>query len=174
MTGASKKVVFESAWVRVVGKPMAPGPEGTADDYFVVELPDWAMVCPRIADGRFVLVEQYRPPVERTVLEFPAGRIEAGETADLSIRRELIEETGHRATRLVPLGSYFTDTGRLNNRTHLFYGDAEAVADWTPEPGVVPVLLGAAEIDRLIAEHRIVTLHHIGMWLLAKAAGLTA
>jgi ADP-ribose pyrophosphatase len=174
MSGPSAKVVYENAWLRVVSKPMSAGSDASSDDYFVVEVPDWAMICPRVADGRFILVEQYRPPVERTVLEFPAGRIDPGETVDDSIRRELVEETGHRATRVVSLGTYFTDTGRLNNRAHLFYGDAETVPGWTPEHGVVPVLLAPAEIDQRIADGRIVTLHHIGMWLLVKAAGLAA
>lgn len=165
-------VVFENAWLRVVSKPVALSPDAGLEDYFVVEARDWAAICPRTVDGRFVLVEQYRPAVERQVLEFPAGTIDPGESPAAAIRRELIEEAGHSVTRLVPLGSYFTDTGRLNNRAHLFYGDVAAVADWTPEPGLVAARFTAAEIDRLVADGRIATLHHVGLWLLVKAAGL--
>jgi ADP-ribose pyrophosphatase len=172
LSAVSRKVVFDNAWLRLVSKPMGPGPDAPAGDYFVVETADWAAICPRTVDGRFVLVEQYRPAVERVLLEFPAGRIDPGETPAAAIQRELIEETGHRASRLVPLGCYFTDTGRLDNRFHLFFGDAEPVPDWTPEPGVVAASFSGAEIDRLIAEGRIATFHHIGFWLLVKAAGL--
>jgi len=173
MSDLPRRLVLDNPWLRVVSKRVAPHPGAPPEDYFVVEVTDWAMICPRTADGRFVLVEQYRPAVERSVLEFPAGRLDPGEAPADTIRRELVEETGHRVTRLMPLGSYFTDTGRLNNRAHAFYGDVEAVDDWMPEPGVVPVLLTALEIDRLIGEGRIVSLHHVGLWLLAKTTGLT-
>lgn len=45
-----------------------------------------------------VLVEQYRPPVEKYTLEFPAGIIDKGETADKTALRELLEETGYVGT----------------------------------------------------------------------------
>src|SRR5271169_5955803 len=91
-------VVFESAWMRVVSKRVALQPDAAPEDYFVVEAGDWAAICPRTADGRFVLVEQYRPAVERRVLEFPAGTIDPGESPAAAIRRELIEEAGHSVT----------------------------------------------------------------------------
>jgi ADP-ribose pyrophosphatase len=174
MSSAVDRIVFGNAWLRVLGRPAIGGHEADREDYFVVEVPDFALICPRTADARFLLVEQYRPAVERTVLEFPAGRIDPGESPSESIGRELVEETGHRPTRLVPLGGYFADTGRLSSRAHLFYGDVEPVADWTPEPGLIAAPFSAAEIDRLIADGRIAALHHVGLWLLVKAAGLAA
>lgn len=167
-----RTVVVDSPWMRLVSKRVALQPDAAPEDYFAVEVGDWAAICPRTADGRFVLVEQYRPAVERQVLEFPAGTIDPGEEPASSIERELLEETGHRASRLVPLGTYFTDTGRLSNRAHLFYGDVAPVADWTPEPGLVATSFTAQEIDRLVTERQFSSLHHVGLWLLVKAAGL--
>jgi ADP-ribose pyrophosphatase len=126
------------------------------------------VICPRAPDGRFILVDQYRPAVERRLLEFPAGRIDPGETAASSIARELIEEAGHRIVKLVALGSYFGDTGRLSNRAHLFYADVEPVEGWVPEPGVVASGFAAEEIDRMVADGRLAALHHVALWLLAR------
>jgi ADP-ribose pyrophosphatase len=154
--------------MRVVSKRVALQPGAGPEDYFVVEVGDWALVCPRTADGRFVMVEQYRPAVGRSMLEFPSGRIDPGETATQSIRRELLEETGHRAVRLVSLGSYFADTGRLSNRGHLFFADVEPISAWTPEPGLDARTVPADEIDRMAATGRI-GLHQVGLWLLVKA-----
>ncbi len=46
--------------------------------------------------GRFILVQQYRPPADATVLEFPAGLIDKDETPEQAALRELKEETGYR------------------------------------------------------------------------------
>ncbi|MCC5808357.1 MAG: NUDIX hydrolase, partial [Opitutales bacterium] len=43
---------------------------------------------------RLLLIRQFRPPVGREVLEFPAGLLDAGETAEAAALRELQEETG--------------------------------------------------------------------------------
>lgn len=48
--------------------------------------------------GRYILVEQYRPPVDAPVLEFPAGLIDHGESAQQTAVRELLEETGYIGT----------------------------------------------------------------------------
>jgi hypothetical protein len=51
--------------MRLVSKRFALQPDAASEDYFVVDAGDWATICPRTADGRFVLVEQYRPAIER-------------------------------------------------------------------------------------------------------------
>ena len=50
--------------------------------------------------GDYVLVEQYRPPVNASVLEFPAGLVDAAESPETTAVRELLEETGYRGTLL--------------------------------------------------------------------------
>ena len=157
--------------MRLVGKRVALAPGAAPEDYFVVESDDWAMICPRTADGRFIMVEQYRPALDARLVEFPAGRIDPGETAAASVRRELIEETGHRVVRLTTLGGFFADTGRLNNRAHLFFAEVAPVRDWTPEPGVDAAAYTADEIDRMVAGRRL-GLHHVALWQFVTAAGL--
>lgn len=51
-------------------------------------------------DTCYIMVEQYRHGCEQMSLEFPAGRIDAGETAEQAARRELREETGYEAKNL--------------------------------------------------------------------------
>lgn len=66
-----------------------------------------AVLIPVTADGEIVLVEQYRPPVQRRVIELPAGLIgdqgDPDEPVEDGAQRELIEETGYRAGRLTRL-----------------------------------------------------------------------
>jgi ADP-ribose pyrophosphatase len=54
-------------------------------------------VVPILDDGRVVLVRQFRYPIGRTILEFPAGKLDAGESTLACARRELREETGFQA-----------------------------------------------------------------------------
>jgi ADP-ribose pyrophosphatase len=56
-----------------------------------------AMIVPLLDDGRLVLERQYRYPVGQVMIEFPAGKLEAGEASLTCAVRELEEETGYRA-----------------------------------------------------------------------------
>ena len=70
--------------------------------------PGAAVMIPLFPDGRILVERQYRYPVGMTMTEMPAGKIDPGETALQTAKRELIEETGYRAhewaflTRLRP------------------------------------------------------------------------
>lgn len=59
--------------------------------------PGAVMAVPMLDDGRLVLERQYRHPVGRVMIEFPAGKLEAGEDPLLCAQRELLEETGYTA-----------------------------------------------------------------------------
>jgi len=85
------------------------------------------VVClfPLTADYRVILVEQYRPPVNAPVIEFPAGLagdIEGQEDEPLesAALRELIEETGYRAERVIPLGPTVSSAGLTDETVHFF------------------------------------------------------
>ncbi len=60
--------------------------------------PGAVMVVPLLDDGRLVMERQWRHPVSRVMLEFPAGKLDAGEAPLTCGIRELAEETGYRAT----------------------------------------------------------------------------
>ena len=56
-------------------------------------------------DGRVVLERQYRHPVGRVMIEFPAGKLNAGEDSQVCAQRELLEETGYTAREWVRAGT---------------------------------------------------------------------
>lgn len=56
-----------------------------------------AAIVPFTLDGEVILIRQYRPPVNRYVIEFPAGLNDRNETLEETARRELLEETGYES-----------------------------------------------------------------------------
>lgn len=73
-----------------------------------------AAVIVAIDDGHAILVEQYRVPIRSRCVELPAGLVgdeEAGEEVAVAAMRELEEETGYRAERMVELGRFFSSSG---------------------------------------------------------------
>ncbi len=92
----------------------------TVDPYFVVELPLSAAAMAITEDNKVILVEQYRHPIGEKLLELPGGFIDENESADIAIRRELMEETGYEFENVTHLGITAANPGVLNNFTHLF------------------------------------------------------
>jgi ADP-ribose pyrophosphatase len=72
-------------------------PDGDLASREYVVHPGAVVVVPILDDGRLVLERQYRYPLSRVLLEFPAGKIDPGEPAGRCAERELAEETGYRA-----------------------------------------------------------------------------
>ena len=73
-------------------------PDGSAATREYIQHPGAVAVIPVLDDGRLVLVRQYRYPVAKVLLEFPAGKLEFGEATLVCAQRELAEETGYSAT----------------------------------------------------------------------------
>ena len=76
---------------------------GPAQREYIVH-PGAVMVVPLLADGRLVVERQWRYPLARVMLEFPAGKLERGEPPLDCAIRELIEETGYRAAEWARAG----------------------------------------------------------------------
>jgi len=76
---------------------------GRAEREYIVH-PGAVMVVPILPDGRLLLERQWRYPMARAMLEFPAGKLEAGEPVLDCAIRELAEETGYRAAEWARAG----------------------------------------------------------------------
>jgi ADP-ribose pyrophosphatase len=77
-------------------------------------------VLAREADGRVLMVRQYRAALDRRILELPAGWCEPGEPPEAAAVRELEEETGYRPRRVERLLSAWPAPGYSSEVLHLF------------------------------------------------------
>jgi 8-oxo-dGTP pyrophosphatase MutT (NUDIX family) len=78
-------------------------PNGRQHEVEIVRHAPSVVLVPIDADGRIVLITQYRAPLDREIWECPAGRVDPGETAERAARRECEEEIGrvpHRLERI--------------------------------------------------------------------------
>lgn len=95
-------------------------PEGEETLLDVVEHPGAVTMIPVDDEGQLWFVRQYRHPAGTTLLEFPAGTLEAGEPPQECARRECREEIGMEPSELDLLGSYYLAPGYSSEQNHLF------------------------------------------------------
>lgn len=103
-----------------------PGCASVEETNFIMERGDSAAALVHdIERDVLILVRQFRVAVhsrgEPPLIELPAGAIEAGETPEACIRREIREETGYEAEALDIIATCFMSPGGTTERLHLFY-----------------------------------------------------
>ncbi len=119
----------------------------------IVEHDDCVAIVAIDADDNVLLVRQFRKPVEKELLEIPAGGIDPGEEPAAAVSRELREETGYRPNSIKRIGGFYATPGYGTEYLHLYLA-TELVpdrlqADDTESIELVPVPTG--QIADLIA-----------------------
>lgn len=119
--------VFEGRIFDVVSESVHL-PSGLRQDLTIVDHSGAVAIAALDADGRLLLVRQYRHAAGEWLVEVPAGRVEVGEERAAAARRELEEETGYRAGRWELLREFFAAPGFCSELMTLYLArDLEAV-----------------------------------------------
>jgi len=95
-------------------------PDGSTSTREIVAHAGAVAILPVGKDGSVWLVRQYRKPVEKVLLEIPAGTMEPGENPQDCAVRELEEETGLSAAVWEPILSYYSAPGFCDEQLHLY------------------------------------------------------
>ena len=115
----SSQLIFEGRAVKLrVDTVEMPGGRKTTRE--IVEHGECVAVVAVDAEGNVVLVSQFRKPVEKELLEIPAGGIEPGEDPVAAVRRELREEIGYLPGKVDRLGGFYSAPGFCTEYLYLY------------------------------------------------------
>ena len=116
------RLAFEGTLLRVYADKVrsADGHIGTRE---YIRHPGAVAIVPLLSDGRVVLERQFRYPLKRTVIEFPAGKIDADESPLQCAQRELLEETGYRAGKWSYLGGLHNAIAYSDEKIEIFLAE---------------------------------------------------
>ena len=121
----SRKIVYKCP-VFEVGECISRSPKNKPKTFAVLEARDFAIVIPALETekGReFVMVRQWRHGTGELSLEFPGGIIEKSEDNMQAALRELKEETGYSAGRIIKLGEFGPNPAIMSNAVHFFLAE---------------------------------------------------
>ncbi len=115
----SSQLIYEGQVVklRVDTVKMSGGRKTTRE---VVEHPDCVAIIAIDANDNVLLVSQFRKPIEKELLEIPAGGIESGEDPETTVRRELQEEAGYLPRKAEKLGGFYSTPGYCTEYLYLY------------------------------------------------------
>ena len=152
----SSQIIYDGRAVklRVDTVQTASGRQTTRE---IVEHADCVAIVAVDAEDNILLVNQFRKPVGKELLEIPAGGIDAGEDAEAAVIREMREETGFMPQRVEHLGGFYSAPGYCTEYLYLYLATdltpSQLYAEDTEDIKVVRVPI--KQIPELITSGRI-------------------
>lgn len=129
---------------------------GEATREYIVH-PGAVMIVPLLDDGRLLLERQYRYPLARVMLEFPAGKLDAGEAPLRCAQRELREETGYSAREWAHAGVLHNAIAYSNEGIEIFFARGLTPGERRLDAGefLDVVLHSQTELEAMAADGRL-------------------
>jgi len=128
----STRPVYENRWISV-REDMVELPDGSRTLYGVVECSECVGVLPFLDRDTVLLVGQYRYVARDFFWEIPTGGQAGDESLIQAAQRELSEEAGYEAGRLVELGDFHTSKSILREVAHLYVAENPRPASRPPD-----------------------------------------
>ncbi|MFD2630754.1 NUDIX hydrolase [Oceanobacillus kapialis] len=98
-------------------------PNGKTTKRELIKHPGAVAVIAITKENKILFVEQYRKPLEKSLVEIPAGKVEHGEAPEVTAKRELEEETGYTTGELSFVTSFYTSPGFADELMHIYITD---------------------------------------------------
>jgi ADP-ribose pyrophosphatase len=150
------RLAYEGGMLRVY-RDIVRCPDGHITYREFVHHPGAVMVIPMLDDDHVLLERQFRYPLGRAFIEFPAGKIDPGETMLDCAQRELLEETGYRASEWSHVGGLHNAIGYSDERIDVFIARSLTMDTTRRDPGEVLELFSVRwrELDQWVRDGRI-------------------
>jgi ADP-ribose pyrophosphatase len=121
-TTRSTRPIYRNPWLSL-REDTVELPNGRTTIYGVVTCGHCVGVLPFVDPETVLLIRQYRYVARRATWEMPTGGVHADESVEAAAQRELGEEIGYRAGRLLPVSTYHTSKSVVDETAHLFLGE---------------------------------------------------
>lgn len=118
-TEISSKIAYDGDFLQV-RKDEVRLPDGSIASREFIRHPGAAMVIPVTAAGKLIMIRQFRYPLKKVFVEFPAGKIDKGEEPLKTAQRELLEETGYVASKYEHLVTFHPTIGYADERIAIY------------------------------------------------------
>ncbi|TVY11532.1 NUDIX hydrolase [Paenibacillus cremeus] len=151
-------------------------PNGATATRELIKHPGAVAVLALTPDDKMLVVEQYRKPIEKSQIEIPAGKLDAGEAPEGAARRELVEETGYTCGSIRLLSSFYTSPGFADEIIHLYVAEGLIKGEATPDEDEFLTLeaITLEQAQAYIREQRISdakTIMAVQAWQIYKLTG---
>ena len=149
-TTLESKSVYDGNFLKV-SRDRIRLPDGAEATREFIRHPGAVMIVPLMDDGRLLLERQYRYPLARVMLEFPAGKLDPNETPLVCGQRELLEETGYSAREWAYAGVLHNAIAYSDEGIHIFFARGLVAGERNLDAGEFLDLVThtAAELDQL-------------------------
>ena len=148
----SSQLIYEGQAVKL-RVDIVEMPSGRQTIREIVEHSDCVAIVAIDSNDNVLLVNQFRKPVEKELLEIPAGGIEPGEEAVATVHRELGEETGYLPRKVERLGGFYSTPGYCTEYLYLYLATdltpSQLYAEYTESIRLTRVPIG--QVPSLIA-----------------------
>jgi 8-oxo-dGTP pyrophosphatase MutT (NUDIX family) len=132
--------------------------DGREKAFACLAAPDWANVLAITADGKVLMVNQFRHGTREFSLELPGGVVESGQSPLEAARRELREETGYSADKFELLCSIRPNPALFGNTIHTFLAEnarPEGATEFDDNEELSLTLAPVSELKAMILDGRV-------------------
>ena len=152
----SSKHVHSNNFIQVYEDVINIG--GTEKIYTRIRRKNYSTIVPFISNDQILVIKSYRHLVNSIQVEVPSGYIEPGEEPKEAALRELKEETGYKANKIIGVGSYTLDYTMFEQKGYLFVAydlEYEGLQQLGTMELIEPAIMTVKEILKLLSEGKI-------------------
>lgn len=152
-----RELIFQNPWIEL-HQDKVETRTGKVMDYTWYKSSDVVVIVPFLEKDNLVMIRQYRYPLGKVLLEFPAGHIEYGEAAANTAKRELLEETGYIANRIEYMYTYHPSVSKSSQLVYIFRA-CDLIEEKANHDGGEDIIrteiISVEELENMIRQRRI-------------------
>jgi ADP-ribose pyrophosphatase len=152
----SSKLVHSNNFIQIYEDVINIG--GKEKIYTRIKRKNYSTVVPFVSQDQILVIKSYRHLINSIQIEVASGYIEPGEEPNEAAVRELREETGYKANKIIGIGSYTLDYTMFDQKGYLFVAydlEYEGLQQLGTMELIEPAIMTVKEVLKLLSEGKI-------------------